>query len=85
MSTNRADLLNTLPKFNKEVVASNNHNNIVHISTFNTNFHNNDQSIHSYFNRLRSHQSTAEVNENKKLLLSKHQPPNLKLSSRKPV
>ena len=74
MSINMADLLNTiLLNFNKEVVASNNHNNIVHISTFNTNFHNNDKFIHSYLNCLRSHQSTADVYENR-MLLSKRQP-----------
>ena len=51
---------------------------IVHVSTFHSNYSSNNQVLHSHFNQLKENGTTSEIFSNKKLLLSKRQPPNLK-------
>ena len=77
MATKRVNFLNPRINFNKEIVDCNNYNNIVSISTFNINFHNNNQLVSSYFNSLITQQFMDGVYKIKKVL-SKRQPPNLK-------
>ena len=73
LSINRDDLLNPVKKENL-----NKNNSIIHVSTFSTNYCNNDPLIRNYFNLLKNNVTTKQFYENKNLILAKRQPPNLK-------
>lgn len=75
LQIDRSELIK--PKL-KEPEGAINSSSIVHVSTYSSNFHNNDNLIKNLFQQLTENKSTAKIFNNKRLLLAKRQPPNLK-------
>ena len=74
LTLNRTELIKSVPSNTQD----SNLASIVHVSTFHSNYSSNNQVLHSHFNQLKENGTTSEIFSNKKLLLSKRQPPNLK-------
>ena len=74
LTLDRTELIKSVPSNTQD----SNLTSIVHVSTFNSNYSSNNQVLHSHFNQLKENGTTSEVFNNKKLLLSKRQPPNQK-------
>ena len=66
------------PKFENLRDSKNNSSSIVHVSTYSSNLHNNDSLINDFFHLLTENISTGEYFRDKRLILSKRQPQNLK-------
>ena len=75
LTLNRTELIKSVPSNSTQ---DSNLASIVHVSTFHSNYSSNNQILHSHFNQLKENGTTSEIFSNKKLLLSKRQPPNLK-------
>ena len=73
LSYSRTTLLNPIVNSSK-----NTNENIVHVSTYDPNVTSNSELIQKLFNELQKNESTRNAFQNKKLIFSKRQPPNLK-------
>ena len=74
LTLDRTELIKSVPSNTQD----SNLASIVHVSTFHSIYSSNSQVLHSHLNQLKENGTTSEIFSNKKLLLSKRQPPNLK-------
>lgn len=73
LSVKREDLIKV--KLNNK---KNNDNHIIYVTTYNSNYDDNCNIVKPIFNTLKSNNATCQIFNNKNLLMSKRQPPNLK-------